>query len=256
MSPSVCEVSSFLSEYCVILFGSGATTIRMDKNVRRIADALGMHVEYSILPRHINLAVGSKEDPSDVVTTVVAIREMPISFSKIASLSRLSWQIHDGEEDFDSAYRCLCHIANTRPTDIPHLMILVSLANASFCRLFNGDLVAMLLVFIATMAGILLKIILVKRHVDFRVTVTLCAFVSALIAAGDFYFSLGTTPQIALGSSVLYLVPGIPFINSFCDFIDRHYLCAIARLVNAVVIVCCLTLGMGLAMLLLNLKMF
>ena len=37
--------------------------------------------------------------------------------------------------------------------------------------------------------------------------------------------SLGSTPDIAIATSILYLVPGIPFLNGFSDMIAGHYTC-------------------------------
>lgn len=135
-------------------------------------------------------------------------------------------------------------------------MVLAAFANASFCRLFGGDFMAMLVVWIATLAGYFLKILLLGRGVDVRVMAIVCAFVSAVLGTTDQLFGLGSTPDIALGTSVLYLVPGIPFINSFSDLLYRHYLCCFSRFMDAVVLTCCLSLGLCAAMLLMNVGMF
>ncbi len=251
--PTVREVAGFLSEYAVMLFGSGATCIRMEKNMHRIARSQGMEAAFSILPRHIHLTVCGD---CDTVTSVVAIRELPISFAKIALLSKLSWQMADRHYDFRQAVKVMAKIGQTAGPNPWVLLLLVSLANASFCRLFGGDLVAMVVVFGATFAGYMVKQLLMDRRVDFRLTAIICSFISVVIASTDSMFSLGTTPEIAVGTSVLYLVPGIPFINSFCDMIDRHYLCSFGRMMNAVVISCCLSLGLCTGMLLMNLGMF
>ena len=84
----------------------------------------------------------------------------------------------------------------------------------------------------------------------------LCAFGSAVIGATGALFGLGATPYTALGTSVLYLVPGIPFLNSFSDLIYRHYLCALSRFMDAVVLTCCLSAGLCAAMLLMRTGMF
>lgn len=251
--PNVSQTSKFLSEYAVELFGSGCTCIRLDKNIRRIAASLGMEVEFSVLPRHLHITVSKGEETS---TTVVGIREMPISFSKITDLSRLSWEIADGKISFHEANDLLPRIIKCSAVKQWHLVLLVALANASFCRLFNGDWFAMLTVFIATLVGFRIKQLLSSRHFDFRVIVILCAFVSAIIAASGGLTGIGETPDVAVATSVLYLVPGIPFINSFCDFIDGHYLCAFGRLMQAVIILCCLSIGLYAGMLLMHLGMF
>lgn len=251
--PGVRETCLFLSEYAVQLFGSGCTCIRLEKNMKRIAASLGMNVEFSVLPRHIHITV-SKGD-SDF-TSVIGIRDLPISFSRITDLSRLSWQMADGKIDFLTARSVLPRICNCACVNPWLLLLLVSLANASFCRLFSGDPMAMATVFIATFIGFLVKQILVRRHMDIRLTVLFCSFLSAMIAAAGSLFGIGGTPEIAVATSVLYLVPGIPFINSFCDLLDRHYLCAFGRAMNVVMLLCCLSLGLCAGMAVMHMAMF
>lgn len=72
----------------------------------------------------------------------------------------------------------------------------------------------------------------------------ICAFLSSVIGATDMLFSIGSTPAIAISTSVLYLIPGIPFLNSFSDMLYRHYLCAFARFADAMVLTCCLSIGL------------
>lgn len=76
-------------------------------------------------------------------------------------------------------------------------MLLASLANASFCRLFNGDGISMLIVFIATLCGYLLKQIMLEDKADLRFVFFCCAFLSSVIGAAGYVFNLGNTPDIA-----------------------------------------------------------
>lgn len=251
---SVKEVGRFLASYADLLFASGSTCIRLEKNSRRIARAADMEADVMILPHHIQVRV--TDSHGNVTTNMTDIKERPNSFLINAELSRLSWAIADGHVTIGHAARQLHRIANT-PRVTPWVeLLLVALANASFCRLFGGDLCAMAIVFIATAAGYALKQLLMQRKVDFRIVVVCCSFLSAIIASADTIFSLGTTPQVAIGTSVLYLVPGIPFINSFCDMLDRHYICAFGRLMNAVVTTACLSVGLCMAMMVMHIDMF
>lgn len=253
IKPDVRATADFLSEYAVELFGSGCTCIRLEKNMRRIAESVGMEVAFSVLPRHLHISVS---DGSDSYTKVVGIREMPISFSRITDLSRLSWQMYDGKITFQEACDVLPRIYKCTMVNPWMLVLLVSLANASFCRLFSGDIIAMCSVFIATFIGFRLKQLLLEHKVNVKVTVMACAFISSMITALSGLPGVGSTPQIAVATSVLYLVPGIPFINSFCDFLDGHYLCAFGRLMNAIILLCCLSIGLCAGMAVMNLAMF
>lgn len=250
---SVREACEFLADYAVLLFGSGSTAARLDKNMTRIARAFGMQLSFSVLPQHIHITL---RDGKETYTSVATIRQLPISFAKISTLSKLSWQISDHRVSLECASEMLNRIRHERVINPVELMILVSAANAAFCRLFNGDPIAMAIVFVATLVGFYLKLFMARRHVDARIIVFVCAFVSTMIAALDGYFSLGTTPGIAIGTSVLYLIPGIPLINSFCDLIAKHYLCCIGRAIHAFVLLFCISAGLGLGMFLMHVAMF
>lgn len=207
------------------------------------------------MPRHIHLSVW-EDGKTEVNTSIATVSHNVISFNVNTLLSKLSWEIADGRISFDEAKRRFDEIVHSDSQNKWLVMVLVAFANASFCRLFGGDWIAMLIVWIATLAGYFLKILLIERRVDVRAMALVCSFVSAVLGATAGLFGFGVTPEIALGTSVLYLVPGIPFINSFSDMLYRHYLCSISRFMDAVVLTCCLSMGLCAAMIMMNVGMF
>lgn len=253
--PSCGEVSRFLSDYSAWLLGSGATCIRLEKNVSRMARAYGKEVEITIMPRHVHLSIWDKGS-TEMVTTIASVRHCAISFNINTRLSELSWAIAEHRISLAEAECEFRKIVTSDSQNKWVVLLLVSLANASFCRLFGGDATAMAVVFAATMAGYWLKTVMLGKGIDLRVTVIVCSFISAVLGASDTLFSLGATPAIALGTSVLYLVPGIPLLNSFSDMLYRYYICSMSRFFDALVITGCLSIGLCSAMLLMNTGMF
>ena len=237
------ETGAFLAEYAAWLLGCGATCIRIEKNVNRMSKAFGMKSEISIMPSHIILTVWNDER-TESYTAMHRIHRCGISFHINTLLSKLSWEVADMKLDFSEAVRSFQEIIKTRPENKWLVLLLASLANASFCRLFGGDLVSMLIVFLATLAGYRLKQIMLEDKSDIRLVFFCCAFVSSVISAGGQIFGWGSTPDIALGTSVLYLIPGIPYINSVSDMLDGHYLCSFSRFIDAVVLTTCLSFGL------------
>ena len=249
------EVCIFLSEYAEVLLACGATCIRLDKNVSRMAAAFGKRVEITILPRHIHMTV-CHPGSDDFFTAIATVKAIPISFSLNTKLSTLSWNVVDEGLSLREAERRFRKIAASDYENPWRTLWLASLANASFCGIFGGDMVAMAIVFVATVMGFNLKQMLCKRHVDVRLVFFLCAFVSSVIGCADYVFPTGSTPAIALSTSVLYLVPGIPFLNSFSDLLYRHYICAFSRFTDAVVLTACLSLGLLLGVKLMCVSIF
>lgn len=84
----------------------------------------------------------------------------------------------------------------------------------------------MLIVFISTLAGYRLKQIMLSDRRDVRLVFLCASFFSAALSAGGQLFGIGSTPEIALGTSVLYLIPGVPYINAVSDIIYKHYIVA------------------------------
>lgn len=252
---SLKEICLFLSEYSAWLLGSGATSIRLERNVRRMAESLGCLAEMTILPRHIHMTV-FLPDHSDSYTYIIATHPMPISFDINTRLSRLSWSMADDNLSLNDAKKRFDEIIKTSPANKHLVLFLASCANAAFCRLFTGDWAAVGVVFLSTLVGFYIKQLLTAHKVDVRLVFIICAFISSVLASSATFFSFGHTPDIAVGTSVLYLVPGIPFLNSFSDMLDGHYICAFGRFMNAVVLTCCLSLGLCGGMLLMNLSMF
>lgn len=253
--PTCRQVCLFLADYAAWLLGCGATCIRLEKNVNRIAKAFDKQIDMCIMPRHINITVSSP-DRHISFTAVSSIKCGIISFDINTRLSRLSWEIADRKLDFETADSRFKKIISTPPANKWMVLLLASAANASFCRLFGGDIKAMAIVFIATLAGFYLKQVMLGSHINIRATFIVCAFVSSVLGATDGLFGIGSTPEIAIGTSVLYLVPGIPFLNSFSDMLDGHYVCSFSRFMDAVLLTACLSIGLCGGMVMMNVGMF
>lgn len=253
--PCAKQLCLFLAEYAAWLLGAGATCIRLERNVERIARRFDLEVVMTIMPRHIHMTVSSS-DRNESYTYIAPINNSCISFDINTRLSELSWAIADRKINFRQAKAKFRNICMDPPTNRWLVLGLASLANAAFCRLFGGDPVSMGIVFMATAVGLYIKQTLALWKVDARLIFIICAFVSTVLGATGNLFGVGNTPDVAIGTSVLYLVPGIPFLNSFSDMLAGHYICAFSRFMNAVVLTASLSLGLCAGMLMMNVAMF
>lgn len=245
-------VGAFLCDYATTLLECGATTVRIEKNVGRIAEAYGCRAEVVIFPKHVEVVERSvsTEERNIFVKT---ISHGGINYSTISDLSKLSWNCVDRMLPLETArgeYQRICQVKRLPSTLVT---LLTSLANASFCRLFEGDLPSMGIVFVATLCGFYLKNILCsKYHFDLRAAIIVAGCVSAILSCAGYVFGWGETPDVALATSVLYLVPGIPYLNSVSDLINGHYLCATSRFIHAATLTVCLSVGLYIGLLLMH----
>ncbi|MCC8071391.1 MAG: threonine/serine exporter family protein [Bacteroidales bacterium] len=244
------RLAQFLSVYAAMLLSCGSTTQRVQKNVERIAQRYDASVMVTSMPLHVDVTVIDRQTQASHMATEMCSRG--INFYAITALSALSWRIFEHMLSLEAAQRELEVIKRHKRIPIWQVTLLAGVANASFCRLFEGDYWAMAFVFLATVCGFYMRCRLVEQHIDFRAATILAACVSTIIACGPHLFHLGATPEVAVATSVLYLVPGIPFINSFSDLINGHYICAIGRFLWAMETTVCLGLGLWLGNLIIN----
>ncbi len=169
-----------------------------------MAATFGKKVELTIMPRHIHITVWHPHC-DDIFTSIASVKNMPISFSLNTRLSELSWNVADDGLTLAEAKRKFHEIINSDKANPWMTLLLASFANASFCGIFGGDLIAMIIVFLATAFGFNLKQMLASRQGDARVRVFLCAVVSSVIGATDCLFGFGRTPKVAEATSVLIL---------------------------------------------------
>lgn len=243
--------SEFFAKYASYMLGCGATCIRITKNLHRMGEAVHVNVDMIILSHHVTVVCTDKQT-GIYKQHVKKIAPVPVSFEINTRLSELSWKLFEGKISIEEAESLFYRIIKHPHTSVWKVMWLVVAANASFCYLFGGDPGAMGIVAVATLAGYALKNIMLIHQWDQKVVWLICSFVSSLVAAGATYLPVTDTPEWAIAASVLYLIPGIPYINSISDCIDGHYLSSIGRCLNAVLLTVCIALGLTAGLLMSN----
>ena len=118
-------------------------------------------------------------------------------------------------------------------------------ACASLCVLVGGDWTNAAAAFVATVCGLLVRQEVLKRRFNPMISFILASLVTTLIAGTAVVGHIGGSPEKALATSVLYLVPGVPLINCVIDLIEGHIPTAIARGVFGGFILLCIAVGMS-----------
>ena len=246
------ELSDFLLEYATCMMGSGVHTARAVRSVSRIAEVMGYGVDLTIFQRNITMTVKSPEDYSIRRTYVKRIPDLGINFRTISELSGLSWDAYDHRlslGELESRFREIMAEARISRWAV---LALASLANAAFCRLFGGDWVAMAVVLLATAVGFFIRQEMSARRANHLVVFAVSAFVASMVAAAGVYWNWGATPEIALATSVLFLIPGVPLMNSIIDILGGHVLIGVSRAMNAGLLIICIAVGLSATLLLLG----
>ena len=242
------DLADMLLLYAVTMVAAGAHTSRVVRNTARIAESYGYSVAITIFQKSVMMSVQLKEDSSVLQTLIRKIQPAPVNFETISLLGALSWQVYDQKLGLDEFHQKYQEIIDKKPMARWKVLLLVSLANAAFCGLFQGDWIAMAMVFMATLAGFGFRQQMMERHVNHYIMFTICSFVASLVGGLAVLFQLGQTPNVAMGASVLFLVPGVPLINGVMDLLQGFVLMGISRLVTACNLIICIAIGLAMSL--------
>ena len=244
---NVTGIADFIARYLSYMLGAGVHTSRVVRNSKRIGSALGVGVSIHTSQKTATLTVSDAEDGIKD-TRVIDIPAFPISFEWNADLSALSWAAHDRQmtlEEIESRFDEIVARPKMNPVFV---LFMASLANASFCRLFGGDWLSMGIVLSATITGMFLRQRMQANHINHYVVFAVSAFVASLCASTSLIFD--TTSEIALATSVLYLIPGVPLINGIIDIVEGETLIGCSRLISAFLLIICIAIGMSFTLML------
>ena len=127
-------------------------------------------------------------------------------------------------------------------------------ACASFAFLQGSDTNAFFITFLASSTAMFVRQELAKRKFVLIITFGVTAFVATMIASISQIAGVSATPNIALASSVLLLAPGFAFVNSFLDSLKGYLMMGWGRWMDGVLLTIATSIGIIIAMAILNMK--
>lgn len=233
--PEIKDLGAALLEVGALLLSSGANTGRVRTTLTRIAASFGYKNELLITHRTLMLTL-SDEDNKLFFNNIKTTPSYGVNFKVVSGISRMSWQI---VEEKWSAAQIKKEV--DRLTHLPHyprliILSLVALAGSSFCRLAGGGLVEMLFVFVATFIGLYVRQEATKLKFNHYICIYFAALTASCIAGIPSKFNFSDSSEYAFATSVLFLIPGVPLINSFSDLIDGNILNGIIRGTNGLIV--------------------
>jgi uncharacterized membrane protein YjjP (DUF1212 family) len=249
--PDINEVGTLLLEIGTHLMSNGSSANRVRVTIDRIADAYDYNADLLITNRALMLTVTSN-DNSEYYSRVKRTSPHGVNYKLVSGISRMSWRIIDEKWSIAQIRTEL-----DRLLALPHyprllILSLVALAGASFCRLFGGDIIEMGTTFVATFIGLYVRQQAQKLNFNVYLCWLFAAITASLISGLGLKVGYSDTLEHAFASSVLFLIPGVPLINTFTDIIDGNILNGMVRFTNAMVMIFMIALGMLSAMLIYN----
>lgn len=237
------ELGDTLLHIGALLLGAGASTGRTRNTIIRISDSFGYNTEFVISNRTLLLTL-SDENNEYFFNSLKRSSPHGVNFKLLSGISRLSWQVVEDKLTVSQINDQL-----GRLIALPHyprwiVLVLVGLAGSSFCRVNGGEVLDMLAVFAATATGLFVRQETTKMRFNPYMCVYFSALCASMIAGAALKFGEGYIHEQAFATSVLYLIPGVPLINTFSDMIEGNLQNAIIRGMNGLII--SFSIGLGL----------
>ncbi|WP_263080611.1 threonine/serine exporter family protein [Endozoicomonas sp. Mp262] len=241
------KCADLLLDIAVLLMSSGAHTERVNRNLHRITKALGYEQEILFSLAGITLTLSDPCDTGAHYTVFRRIKSYGVHLGIVSGVSRMSWKL------------CLegMTIAELRTEverlkSLPHypkpvIITMIALAGMAFCYLAGGELLAVLLAGVATAAGFLVRSRFLSSGYNLPLSICAASFTSSGISGLGIVFHLGISPEIAVATSVLFLIPGVPMINAVIDLLQGHTVTGQGRAMQVTVMAFAIALGIVLS---------
>ncbi len=241
------RATDLFADICVTLMKNGASSGRVKRNIQRISDNLKYQTE--IFFSYSAIIITAKHPISGEKETVIkTIPHLGINFSIVSAISILSWQVVEQKLTIDQIKNELDEIK-----EIPHynkylLWVAVGLAGASLCKIFDGTWIEFIITFLATISGLMFRqLVMQRKGFNMYVSWIVGAFISCSVI--NLFRRMGVEPVgSALTTCVLWLIPGVPMINSFIDILDGHVVSGWARATMSIMMIFMIAVGFFLSL--------
>ena len=236
------SVGNILLEIGALLMSSGASTNRTRITMNRIAKGLGYGIELLITQRALMLTIIEK-DQQLFFSRLKRISPHGVNFRIVSGISHLSWNVMEQQWTVSQISEEVQRLKSLPHYPRPVILGAVGLAGAGFCNIFGGGYVEMTVAFVATVIGLFIRQEAIKKKFNPYLCVFFASFTASLVAGLAEFYHIGLQPDKAFATSVLFLVPGVPLINSVSDLVDGNIQNGIVRAVNGLMISFSIALG-------------
>ncbi|MFT3902875.1 MAG: threonine/serine exporter family protein [Niabella sp.] len=238
------------------LLASGASSERIDRNLKRIGSSWGYDVDIFFDYTGLIITIQSKDEPLVYATRHKKLHKHHVNFNILKDISLLSWKVkEDGlnQETVDEAMEGI----KSEPS-YSRILVLFGIGAACFalCMIAGGDIRDALVTFVAGFCGMFVRQEIDKRGYLSMLAILGASFTSSMIASLDAVFHIGSNPEPALATCILYLVPGVQMINCVIDMIEGYFPMALARGAFSTYILLWMAVGMSLSILIFGMHNF
>lgn len=232
-----------------LLMECGADTNRIIEEMLKAAtfmgiphDYLNIHISYTTIM--VNLLHKER--------SITVFRKTPVhvpNMAMINAVSKLTWRAFERHYSLTTYEQLISRLDSTIPVYPDWIKgIACALGSAGLAFLYSGDMIAFIVTVICSLIGYFTRTLSVRLGCNEYVGIALGGF-AAMVSAYGFYSHIEQASLVyVLVCCTLFMIPGVPLINSVIDTINNHILSGITRAIRTILIVGSMTLGMAMAL--------
>lgn len=180
------------------------------------------------------------------------VRYVPLSsvhLGRVAAVNNLSREIVAQKYTVEEASRKIEQIDKLPFTSNTVQTLMSGLGAGAFCILFGGSLLDSAAAFLSGLVLWIFVLFLTARGANkIMVNILASALVTAMGVLFFHLFSFGDSMDMIVIGSIVPLLPGVPLTNSIRDYLNGDYLSGTIRMIDAVLVACCIALGVGIVL--------
>jgi uncharacterized membrane protein YjjP (DUF1212 family) len=235
----------FLMSLCAALHKFGAPAHRVEYNMHRASEALGLAASFAVLPTLIIISIGPEGERQQ--TTHLFRGTQGLNLAKLHLTDELAAKVAHGEIDLKVAIQSLTEILESPPLYPEWFKVLCfGICSASVAPVFfRGSWIEMgLSFFLGLMVGLLNQVS--RMSADFE---RLCEAISAVLASFIARLFMEYMHPACFGalslSAIIWLLPGLSITMAVAELITKNMVAGTARIFYAMLVA--LELGFGMA---------
>lgn len=253
---SIEKFADMVLDISTLLLESGAHCERINRNIQRIAQNTDYKVEMLISFTAVSITVTDKDNAQNTITANKCVRHHGAHFGVLTDTSLLTWKLVEEEISLAELENCLGRLKSASRYSVWLVWLFIGIACGCLCLLAGGNWIDGLFALFASASGLIVRQEMIKKRFNLMISIVCSAFITTTISGLNVLCALGQSPQSSVATSVLFLIPGVPLINSIIDLLEGYIPVGIARGAFGGFILLCIAVGMFLSMALIGINNF
>ena len=252
------EKASVIGRVGLIMLSCGTGAWRVRTSMNRLSKELGVTctVDVGLMSIEFNCF-----DGNDCISQSLSIANTGVNTSKLYRMEQFvdNFPTEEAHLTGEEIHRRLDEIEQIHAIYSPaRLGLAAAIACCAFTFLLGGGPIEMILAFVAAGIGNLIRTKLIKHHftlfLNIAVSISASCFIyAAFLKIAEMAFNVPSIHEAGYICSMLFIIPGFPFITSGIDLAKLDMRSGLERLTYAIIIIVVATITAWLMALLLHL---